>query len=171
MILRRRRAEYLVREGMEFKLESPAFSYGSRIPVKYTCDGENVSPPLRWVGVPEGVRSYVLVVYDPDAPAGTFIHWVLYNVPAGLTELPEAVPRGEEVIEGIGVQGVNDFGDIGYGGPCPPPGHGVHRYFFALHALSVEKLDLPPGASAQEVLDAIRGKVAGYAVTMGTYSR
>ncbi len=170
MILRRRRKEYLIRSGVEFRLYSPAFQNGERIPAKYTCDGEDVSPPLRWEEVPEGTKSLVLIVYDPDAPTGTFIHWVLYNIPATVNELPEGVPKDEPVVEGIGVQGMNDFGYIGYGGPCPPPGHGAHRYFFALHALDVE-LRVRPGARADEVLKAMKDHVIGYAVLMGTYER
>ena len=170
MIFRRRPREYLVREGSEFRLESPAFQPGSRIPERYTCDGEDVSPPLRWSGAPPGTKSFALIAYDPDAPGGTFVHWVLYDIPAGRAELPEAVPRSERV-EGVGLQGLNDFGRVGYGGPCPPPGHGPHRYFFALHALSVETLGLGPGATAERVLERMRGKVLGYAVLVGTYSR
>ena len=166
-----RAREYVVREGKEFTLESPAFRHGERVPVRHTCEGEDVSPKLTWSGAPEGTKSYALIMYDPDAPVGTFIHWVLYDIPANRTELPEAVPRGQQIVEGIGVQGRNDFGYIGYGGPCPPRGHGTHRYFFALHALSVESLGLRPGASADEVLAAIKGRVLGYAVLMGTYSR
>lgn len=162
--------EYLVREGREFVLRSPAFGGGEPIPSRYTCDGGDESPPLRWEGAPEGVKSYALIMYDPDAPLGTFIHWVLYDIPASRTGLPEGVPAKERV-EGVGVHGVNDFGNIGYGGPCPPRGHGAHRYYFALHALNVESLGLPPGASADRVLDAIKGKVLGYAVLMGRYKR
>ncbi len=167
---RRRLRDYLVKEGTEFALRSPAFENGGRIPRRYTCDGEDVSPPLEWSGAPRGTRGYALVMYDPDAPRGTFIHWVLYNIPASTTRLPEAVPPSP-VVEGIGVQGVNDFGRTGYGGPCPPPGHGVHRYFFALHALDTDDIGLGPGASAEEVVERIRGHVLGYAVLMGTYSR
>ncbi len=169
-MFRRRRSEYVLREGVEFRLVSPAFENNARIPSKYTCDGSDVSPPLEWQNPPAGVKSYALIMYDPDAPAGTFIHWVLYDIPASRNSLPEAVPR-QERIEGVGVQGVNDFGYTGYGGPCPPPGHGEHRYFFALHALSVETLGLSPGASADNVLEAMKGKVLGYAILVGRYSR
>ena len=165
-----RRAEYLVKRGTEFKLESPAFANGSTIPREYTCDGRDISPPLRWEGTPEAAKSYALIMYDPDAPAGTFIHWVLYDIPASRNSLPEAVP-GAERVEGVGVQGRNDFGKLGYGGPCPPPWHGEHRYFFALHALDVESLNMPPGADADDLLRAIEDRVVGYAVLMGRYSR
>jgi Raf kinase inhibitor-like YbhB/YbcL family protein len=167
---RRRLEEYVVREGREFRLESTAFENGARIPPRYTCDGADVSPPLRWSNVPEGTRSFALIMYDPDAPAGTFIHWVLYDIPANVNQLPEDVPKRERV-EGIGIQGVNDFGSVGYGGPCPPPGHGEHRYFFAIHALSVESIGLGPRAAADQVIERIRGKVLGYAILMGRYSR
>ncbi len=161
--------EYVVREGVEFKLESPAFENGGVIPKAYTCDGRDVSPPLRWSGQPEA-KSYALIMYDPDAPAGTFIHWVIYDIPASRSDLPEAVPR-RPVIEGLGVQGVNDFGYTGYGGPCPPAWHGEHRYFFALHALNTESLGLPSGSTADAVIEAMKGKVVGYAILMGRYKR
>ncbi len=170
MVLFRRRRDYLVREGVQFSLSSPAFRDGERIPVKYTCDGEDVSPPLEWEGAPGEAKSYMLIMYDPDAPAGTFIHWVLYNIPATVTALPEAVPR-TGVVEGLGVQGRNDFGGLGYGGPCPPPGDKPHRYIFALHALNIDSLGLGPGASAGEVLEKAKQHVIGYAVLVGLYSR
>lgn len=170
MVLFRRRREYLVREGVRFTLSSPAFSDGERIPVKYTCDGDDVSPPLGWEGAPPEARSFMLIMYDPDAPVGTFIHWVLYDIPASVNALPEAVPR-TAVVEGLGVQGRNDFGSLGYGGPCPPPGDKPHRYFFALHALNVERLGLEPGATAATVLEKAKQHVVGHAVLMGTYSR
>lgn len=162
--------EYIIREGRELILRSPAFGRGEPIPPKYTCDGDDVSPPLQWEGAPEGVKSYALIMYDPDAPVGTFIHWVLYDIPGSRTGLPEGVPAKGKV-EGVGIQGVNDFGKIGYGGPCPPRWHGAHRYYFALHALNVESLGLPPGVSADRVLATIKGKVLGYALLMGRYKR
>ncbi|MET1101030.1 MAG: YbhB/YbcL family Raf kinase inhibitor-like protein [Pyrodictiaceae archaeon] len=163
-----RSMEYLVRSGVSFKLESPAFQDGARIPEKYTCDGADVSPPLRWSGAPEATKAYALIMYDPDAPIGTFIHWVIYDIPGERNELPEAVPPKPR-LEGLGLQGPNDFGRIGYGGPCPPPGHGRHRYYFALHALSS-----PIGRErlrARQLLEEIRRRILGYAVLMGTYSR
>lgn len=169
IFLRRKRREYVVRKGVEFRLTSPAFEDGARIPRRYTCDGEDVSPPLEWEGAPTGTKAYALIMYDPDAPLGTFIHWVLYNIPASVNRLEENVPK-VEVVEGVGVQGVNDFGGIGYGGPCPPPGHGDHRYYFALHALD-SQLDLPPRLKASEVLKHIEPHVIGYAILMGKYSR
>ncbi|GAB6148061.1 YbhB/YbcL family Raf kinase inhibitor-like protein [Stetteria hydrogenophila] len=166
----RRRRDYLVASGSRFTLESPAFGDGARIPSRYTCDGEDVSPPLRWSGAPGEARSFALIMYDPDAPVGTFIHWVIYDIPADASGLPEGVPAKER-LEGLGLQGVNDFSRVGYGGPCPPRGHGAHRYYFALHALRVETLGLPPRATADEVVEAIKPHVVGHAVLMGTYER
>ena len=119
-------------------------------------------------GVPENTVELALIMYDPDAPIGTFYHWLLYKIPSDKTELPENIPK-DKVTE-YGVQGVNDFGNIGYGGPCPPHGHGRHRYYFLVVALK-EKIDLEPGASVEDLLKAIRGKILGYGVLMGTYSR
>jgi hypothetical protein len=152
----------------DFVLTSPAFSDGERIPDRYTCVGEDVSPPLRWEGVPEGTKSFALVVEDPDAPGGTFIHWVLYNLPATISELAEGVPRTERLASGA-LQGVNDFGVVGYRGPCPPPG-APHRYFFILRALDVE-LDLKPGATKAQLERASQGHVLAEAELMGKYSR
>lgn len=151
------------------RIESPAFRDGGDIPVKYTCDGEDSSPPLRISDIPQGARSLVLIVEDPDAPGGTFIHWVLYNIPPGLTEIPENVPKRPEV-PGVGIQGINDFGRYGYGGPCPPRTHGPHRYFFRLYALDTV-LNLKPGATAGEVRRAMGGHVLAEASTMGRYRR
>ncbi len=162
--------EYVIREGSQFSLVSQAFRDGDQIPVKYTCDGNDVSPPLSWSGAPSGTMSYALIMYDPDAPAGTFIHWVLYDIPASITSLPEGVSKVESV-SGVGRQGVNDFGNVGYGGPCPPRGHGTHRYYLALHALSVESLKVRTRPRAQDLLEAMRGKVLGHALLMGTYRR
>ena len=157
-------------EASPLSLKSPAFAYGSPIPVRYTCDGEDVSPPLQWSSAPEGVKSFALLVTDPDAPMGTFVHWVLYNIPASRTDVPEGVPPKPSV-PGIGVQGVNDFGPdvVGYRGPCPPRGK-PHRYFFTLYALDTE-LPLGPKAQAREVKEALRGHVIGRGEWMGTYQR
>ncbi len=142
------------------------FGYGERIPVKYTCDGEDVSPPLEWEPL-KGVKSYALIVEDPDAPMGTFTHWVLYDIPGDVRSLPEGVPKEGETR--YGKQGLNDFGRIGYGGPCPPPGK-PHRYFFKLYALDTV-LNLKPGLKRGEVLAAIKGHVIAQAELMGTYGR
>ncbi len=149
-------------------LFSEAFEDGGNIPVKYTCDGQDVSPPLGWSDPPEGTISFVLIVEDPDAPGGVFTHWVIYNIPADLRRLPEGVPK-EGKLEGIGVQGRNDFNKLGYGGPCPPRGP-AHRYFFKLYALDIT-LNLKPGASKNQVLRAIEGHVLAYGELMGRYGR
>ncbi len=150
---------------MPFILRS-VFENNGKIPKKYTCDGDDLSPPLSWEGVP-GAASYVLIVDDPDAPAGVFTHWILYNVPSNLTSLPEGVPKGKETAYGL--QGRNDFGDYGYGGPCPPRGK-PHRYFFKLYALN-STLDLQPGARRSDVERAMRGHVIGEAQLVGLYGR
>ncbi|MCE4611822.1 MAG: YbhB/YbcL family Raf kinase inhibitor-like protein [Desulfurococcales archaeon] len=159
-------------EGVEkiIEVSSPVFSEGSRIPARYTCDGEDVSPPLRVEGVPEGAESLVVVVYDPDAPRGWFTHWILYDVPATVNEVPEAVPP-EPLVEGLGAQGVNDFGRLGYGGPCPPRGLGAHRYVVLVIALDTPSLNLPPGAALEDVETAMAGRIIGYGYTYFTYSR
>ena len=132
------------------KIESPVFRDGESIPAKYTCDGSDVSPPLSWSGVPGGVRSFSLICDDPDAPMGTWVHWVLYNLPGETAALPEDLPA-KGVLDGGGLQGKNDFGRIGYGGPCPPAGR--HRYFFKLYALDT-LLSLKQGADKKELLKA-----------------
>lgn len=151
---------------MPFVLKS-VFSNGERIPIKYTCDGEDISPPLQWEGQPEGTKAYVLIMEDPDAPIGTFTHWVIYNIPAGMNSLPENVPKKKE--SNLGLQGVNDFRKVGYGGPCPPPGK-PHRYFFKLYALDTP-LSIPPGARKSEVLGAMKDHVIAETQLMGLYGR
>jgi Raf kinase inhibitor-like YbhB/YbcL family protein len=152
----------------DFVLTSSAFQDGERIPDRYTCKGEDLSPPLSWRGAPEGTKSFALIVEDPDAPGGTFIHWVIYNLPAALTELSEGVPVSKRLEDGS-LQGINDFRTIGYRGPCPPPGR-PHRYFFILRALDRE-LALPAGATKAQLEKEMRGHVLGEAKLMGTYSR
>lgn len=148
-------------------VSSPAFSNGSTIPAQYTCDGADVSPPLRWSGVPSNARSLLIAMVDPDAPGGLFIHWVLYNVSPNLTELPQGVPPAASTQ--FGLQAVNDFGRVGYGGPCPPPGK-PHRYIVVIYALN-STLGLPPGAPAREVLQAARPYVIGEGELVGLYGR
>ncbi len=155
-------------QAMAFDLTSPAFAPGAEIPVKYTCDGLNVSPPLRWAGPPARTKEYVLIAEDPDAPGRTWTHWVLYRMPSSLRDIPESVPPRDEVAS-IGRQGLNDFKRVGYGGPCPPPGP-AHRYFFKLYAVN-QAIPLPPGKTRAEVLDAIQGHVLGQAELMGRYQR
>lgn len=140
----------------EFALVSSAFEDGESIPEKFTCDGEDVSPPLAWENVPEGSEGLALIVEDPDAPVGTFDHWLLYNLPADVTKLAEGVPTDKELENGA-LQGTNDFGQVGYRGPCPPSGP-AHRYVFTLKALDTT-LDAEPGLKKQALLETI-GKQA-----------
>ncbi|MEZ0361220.1 MAG: YbhB/YbcL family Raf kinase inhibitor-like protein [Hydrogenobacter sp.] len=151
------------------KIESQSFKDGEVIPKKYTCDGENVSPQVMWSNFPAGTKSFVILVDDPDAPAGTFTHWVVYDIPANITSLKEDFPKSEHV--GSIKQGMNDFGKIGYGGPCPPKGHGYHRYFFKIYALNVESLGLPPGVTKREVESKMRGHILSQGQLVGKYRR
>ena len=153
---------------MSLKLTSTAFEPGSTIPKKFTCDGPDVSPALAWSGAPAGTQSFALIMDDPDAPVGTWVHWVLYDLPTGTHELAEGVPKQEELPNGAR-QGRNDFRRIGYGGPCPPPGP-AHRYFFKLYALDAP-LALTPGATKAEVEAAMRGHILAHAELMGRYKR
>ena len=156
---------------MALTLSSAAFSHQGEIPKRYTCEGEDVSPPLLWSNPPEGTRSFALIVDDPDAPDPeaprmTWVHWVLYNLPATATELPEGVPS-EALPRGTG-QGLNDWRRKGYGGPCPPIGR--HRYFHKLYALDVVLPDL--GAAGKPELEtAMEGHVLGRAELVGTYEK
>ena len=151
-----------------FALTSSAFAPGETIPNLHTCDGEDISPPLVWSGAPAQVKSFALLCDDPDAPRGTWVHWVLYDLDPGLTELPAALPRTAAVAGGA-VQGKNDFGKLGYGGPCPPRGP-AHRYFFRLLALD-RQLGLPAGATMREVLAAAEGHILARTELMGRYGR
>jgi Raf kinase inhibitor-like YbhB/YbcL family protein len=150
------------------QLSSPAFGENEIIPAKYTCDSENVSPPLKWNGVPTETKSFALIADDPDAPMGTWVHWVLFDLPSTTTELPEALPKSQ-YIPGRAKQGLNDFKHLGYGGPCPPPGK-AHRYFFKLYALD-SVLDLKPGATKKEVERAMGKHIVAQGQLMGTYER
>jgi hypothetical protein len=154
---------------MAMWLISPAFSAGDPIPMKYTCDGEDVSPPLAAGDVPPGTQSFALLCEDPDHPVHTWTHWLLYNLPTTTHKLPEGVPRAPVTDSGA-EQGVNDHGHLGYNGPCPPPGHGPHRYFFRLYALDTV-LGLEPGATKAELLAAMEDHVLGEGILMGTYER
>ncbi len=154
---------------MSFALKTTAFSNGGEIPRKFTCSGENVSPPLAWSDTPGQARSLALIVDDPDAPAGTWTHWILWNIPAGVTSLPEALPPSQESLPNGARQGRNDFGRIGYGGPCPPPGR-PHRYFFRLYALG-SALELKSGAARSELESAMNPHVLAHAEWMGMFKR
>jgi Raf kinase inhibitor-like YbhB/YbcL family protein len=153
---------------MSLQLSSAAFSGGQKIPVKFTCDGSDASPELSWRDIPAGTKSFALIMDDPDAPAGTWVHWVLYNIPAESKELPEAVPKQEQLPDGA-LQGHNSFRKIGYGGPCPPPGK-PHRYYFRLYALD-SKLDLKAGATKADVERAMKAHVLGEAELIGRFGR
>jgi Raf kinase inhibitor-like YbhB/YbcL family protein len=147
---------------MQLKLTSAVFSEGQVIPEKYTCDGEDLSVPLSWSGVPLETKSLVLIADDPDAPGGTFVHWVLYDLPADQVSLKEGM-------EDIGTQGENGFRKLGYNGPCPPQGP-AHRYFFKIYALDTT-LNLPQGATKAEVEEAMQGHILADGQLMGTYQR
>ncbi len=153
-----------------FTIKSTAFKDGETIPKKFTCDGQDYSPELIWENAPAGTKSFALICEDPDAPGGTFIHWVIYDIPANVTKLGENVKKVGLVDEEI-KQGVNDFGRIGYGGPCPPRGHKPHRYIFKLYALDVETLGLNSGATAQQVEAKAKGHILGEARIVGLYGR
>jgi Raf kinase inhibitor-like YbhB/YbcL family protein len=149
------------------KLISRAFTEGQPIPRQYSCDGINISPPLEWSGVPKPAKTLAIIADDPDAPAGTWVHWVVYNLPADTIGMVENLPSTED-LKGGGLQGKNDFEKIGYGGPCPPSG--THRYFFKIYALD-DELPLKAGATKTEVEKAMSGHVLAQAQLMGTYHR
>jgi len=153
---------------MTIRVISSAFAEGQPIPAKYTCDGEDSSPPLNWSNIPQGTKSLALICDDPDAPVGTWVHWVLYDLPATVAELPERVPTTETLSNGA-KQGINDFKRIGYGGPCPPR-VGPHRYFFKLYALNAE-LQLKTKATKKELVRAMEGHILAEGQLMGTYKR
>ncbi len=150
------------------QLTSSAFADGGSIPARHTCDNKDASPLLKWIGVPAGARSLALIMDDPDAPAGTWVHWVLYDMPAADGELPEGTAASKVLPDGAR-QGSNDFGRIGYGGPCPPRGK-AHRYFFKLYALD-KTLDLKPGATKKDVERAMETHILAQGQLMGTYQR
>jgi Raf kinase inhibitor-like YbhB/YbcL family protein len=150
----------------EIRLTSGAFQDGGRIPYLYTCEGDDISPPLQWTGGPVATRSYAMVCEDPDAPRGTWIHWVLYNISGDTVALNKAVPTLPELPSGAR-HGRNTAGDLAYAGPCPPPGK-PHRYFFRLYALDIS-LNLPPGATKAELEQAMDQHIVGQGELMGTY--
>lgn len=153
---------------MEMEIRTDAFEAGGIIPREYTCDGANVSPALHWSGVPQEAVSLTLLCEDPDAPSGTWSHWVLLNLPPDHQDLPRGVSLAARLESG-GLQGKNDFGKLGYGGPCPPRGT-THRYFFRLFALD-SMLDLGPGATRQQVRAKMQGHILAQAEWMGRYGR
>lgn len=158
--------------GTVMQLTTTAFEPGGSIPARFTCEGDDVSPALSWSGAPEATASFVLIMDDPDAPPGTWVHWVLFNLPGHLTAIDEGVPETEKLGNGAvhgGCWGVQSFSRIGYYGPCPPPGK-PHRYSFRLYALDAT-LDLAPRASKFEVMKAAEGHVLAEAELLGRYGR
>jgi Raf kinase inhibitor-like YbhB/YbcL family protein len=158
----------------DFQVTSEAFALGKTIPPKYTGEGEDRSPPLTWGGAPEGTRAFAVIVSDPDAPAGTWHHWVLYNVPGDVTELPEGLPREAVLQVPAGArQGRNSWpsGNVGYRGPLPPPGSGPHRYYFSVFALDAPLALDPAEATAEALQTAMADHVLAEAQTMGIYER
>ncbi len=145
----------------------PAFEDGGTIPEEHTCDGMDVSPALAWTSGPEGTKTFALICDDPDAPMGTWVHWVLFNIPAEVNELPESIPPERELENGAR-QGMNDFHKVGYGGPAPPGG--THRYFFKIYALDTE-IDLEAGATKADLLRAMEGHILAEGQLMGKYCR
>jgi Raf kinase inhibitor-like YbhB/YbcL family protein len=149
------------------QITSTAFQQGGAVPVKYSCDGDNVSPPLAWSGIPEGAQSIALICDDPDAPGMIWVHWVLFNLPPDTGELSENVPDQETLSNGAR-HGINDSANLGYNGPCPPPG--THRYYFKIYALDT-MLNLQAGATKTQLLNAMSGHILAEGELMGTYAR
>jgi Raf kinase inhibitor-like YbhB/YbcL family protein len=149
-------------------ISTEAFKAEENIPAEYTCDGRNISPALSWSSIPAGAKTIALIMDDPDAPRGTFVHWVLYNIPAITQKLPKGVPGNETLADGS-LQGMTDFGRAGYGGPCPPPGK-PHRYYFKIYALDTQ-LNLPSGATKRDVEKAMKGHILAQGELIGKYGR
>jgi Raf kinase inhibitor-like YbhB/YbcL family protein len=156
------------KRGGSMDLKSSAFQSGAEIPRKYTCDANDVSPWLSWDKAPAGTKAFALIADDPDAPVGTWVHWVIYDLPGDTKELAEGIATSETLANGA-KQGINDFRKVGYGGPCPPPGL-PHRYFFKLYALDAPT-NLKPRATKQQLLDGMKGHVLSEAELMGRYKR
>ena len=152
---------------MDIKISSPAFQDGGMIPKLYSCDDKNISPPLNWSNLPPETKSIAIIVDDPDAPVGTWVHWVIYNISPDTSSLEEAVPA-EKILPNGAYQGKNDWGRIGYGGPCPPGG--THRYFFKIYALDSVP-ELKPGINKAELLKAINGHIISEGKIIGKYKR
>lgn len=155
-------------EVMALNIKSSAFNEGDLMDAKYTCKGTDISPSLSWGDVPEGTKSFALICDDPDAPFMTWVHWVIYDIPANVTELSESLPK-ENALSNGAKQGRNDFRKIGYGGPCPPPG-GPHRYFFKLYALDT-MLNLEPGLTKKALLKKMEGHILEEAQIIGKFKR
>ncbi len=155
-------------QASKFELKTTAFEPGGFIPKRFTCQGANVSPALAWSDPPAGTQRFAIIEDDPDAPSGTFVHWVVYDLPATYRKLPEAL-AGSDPMSGGGRQGTNDFSRVGYSGPCPPPGT-THHYFIRLYALDAPT-SLPPGASRRELDNAMQGHILAKAELMGRFKR
>jgi len=152
----------------KISISSEAFKENGTIPDEYTCEGEDISPPLSWQGVPAGSKSIALIMDDPDAPGRTFVHWVIYNIPGSMQKLAKGIPRKEKLADGS-LQGMTDFGKAGYGGPCPPQGK-PHRYIFKIYAID-KILDLPSKASKEYVETAMKGHILAKGELIGKYAR
>lgn len=148
---------------------SQAFSDGQRLPVQYTCEGKDLSPQLAWAGAPSKTKSVACICDDPDAPSGDWVHWVIFNIPPTATGLPEGVAKVATLSDGT-VQGINDFGALGYGGACPPKGHGTHHYQFRVYALD-QMLSLGSGITKKQLIAAMHGHILASGMLVGTYSR
>lgn len=154
---------------MSLNLEIKGMKHGDIIPSEFTCEGINHSPEIIMRGAPSGVKSFALIVEDPDAPVGLFVHWVIYNIDPEVTRLREGIEKTPKTGEGF-LQGRNDFGRVGYDGPCPPKGHGYHRYFFRLFAIS-SLLSIKENATRESLLNAMEGKIIEQSEFMGRYKR
>ena len=152
---------------MTMSVTSSAFKEGQMIPAKYTCDGQNISPPLKWESAPQGTKSFALISDDPDAPVGTWVHWVMWNIPADANELAENIRPVKELPNGS-KQGISSFRQYGYGGPCPPSG--THRYYFKIYALDT-MLELSGNTTKQNLLEAMKGHILAEGSLMGKYQR
>jgi Raf kinase inhibitor-like YbhB/YbcL family protein len=152
---------------MTIQLSSSAFAPGQSIPAKYSCTGREISPPLAWSDAPANTRSFALIVEDPDAPGGTWVHWVIYNISPDTNQLPEAIPNGAQLTGG-GLQGRNSSGNFGYNGPCPPAG--THRYVFKIYALDA-MLTLAAGADKAQLLAAMQGHLLAQGELLGTFAK
>jgi len=158
---------FLIYGGITMTITSTAFSEGGMIPSKFTCDGADLSPALSWNNVPDGTKSFVLISDDPDAPMGTWVHWVLYDIPGTERNLPEGVPK-TAVLKNGAKHGESSFHSLGYGGPCPPGG--THRYYFKLYALDIA-LNQKPGLTKKQALPLMQGHILAEASLMGKYAR
>jgi Raf kinase inhibitor-like YbhB/YbcL family protein len=152
---------------MAITVTSSTFKEGGMIPAKYTCDGQNISPPLQWEGAPRGTKSFALISDDPDAPIGIWIHWVMWNIPAEANQLPEGIPQVKQLQDGS-IQGLNSYPRCGYSGPCPPSG--THRYYFKIYALDA-MLDLPASSTNKDLLKAMKEHILAEGSLMGKYQR